>query len=144
MLALGPGNRTPGLAGDLGDAKAKDPIDRVRTYLDTAGTPPSAIVSITLSEPVSKAAKGTADPSKTPNPTPRDSRRYIPSGAFARAILLGGLDAPTGGQAQRNPQPVLLRLVDNAVLPNHFRSRIKECFVVGAGFGDIAASLPWS
>jgi conjugal transfer pilus assembly protein TraB len=69
----------------------------------------------------------------------RDARRYIPSGAFTRAILLGGLDAPTGGQSQRNPQPVLLRLVDNAVLPNHFRSRIKECFVVGAGYGDVSS-----
>src|SRR5262249_19408934 len=105
----------------------------------TGPVPPSAIVSITLSEPGPKASKGAADPSKTPNPIARDSRRYIPSGAFARAILLGGLDAPTGGQAQRNPQPVLLRLVDNAVLPNHFRSRIKECFVVGAGFGDVSS-----
>ena len=55
---------------------------------------------------------------------PRDTRRYIPSGTFARALLLGGLDAPTGGQAQRNPQPVLLRLMDNAVLPNQFRSKV--------------------
>jgi conjugal transfer pilus assembly protein TraB len=29
--------------------------------------------------------------------------------------------------------------VDNAVLPNHFRSRIKECFVVGAGYGDVSS-----
>ena len=34
---------------------------------------------------------------------------------------------------------MLLRLVDNAVLPNHFRSKIKECFVVGAGFGDVSS-----
>ena len=73
------------------------------------------------------------------NPPARDARRYLPSGAFAKALLLGGLDAPTGGQAQRNPQPVLLRLTDHAVLPNHFRSRVKECFVVGAGFGDVSA-----
>jgi conjugal transfer pilus assembly protein TraB len=72
-------------------------------------------------------------------PVAHDSRSYIASGAFARAILLGGLDAPTGGQAQHNPQPVLLRLVDNAVLPNRFRAGIKECFVVGAGYGDISS-----
>jgi conjugal transfer pilus assembly protein TraB len=53
--------------------------------------------------------------------------------------LLGGLDAPTGGQAQRNPQPVLLRLLDHAMLPNQFRGRIKECLVVGAGYGDVSA-----
>ena len=65
--------------------------------------------------------------------------RYLPSGAFTRAILLGGLDAPTGGQAQRNPQPVLLRLADNAILPNQFRARVKECFIVGAGYGDVSS-----
>ena len=97
------------------------------------------IVSVALADgSAMKAAKTPMDATKT-NPPARDARRYIPSGAFTRAILLGGLDAPTGGQSQRNPQPVLLRLVDNAVLPNHFRSRIKECFVVGAGFGDVSS-----
>jgi conjugal transfer pilus assembly protein TraB len=100
---------------------------------------PSGIVSIALSDGLGpKTGKAAIEATKTSAPV-RDSRRYIPSGAFTRAILLGGLDAPTGGQAQRNPQPVLLRLVDNAVLPNHFRSRIKECFVVGAGYGDVSS-----
>ncbi|MCX7149528.1 MAG: conjugal transfer protein TraB, partial [Rhodocyclales bacterium] len=97
------------------------------------------IVSVALADGSAvKLAKTSADAAKA-NPAARDARRYIPSGAFTRAILLGGLDAPTGGQSQRNPQPVLLRLVDNAVLPNHFRSRIKECFVVGAGYGDVSS-----
>ena len=97
------------------------------------------IVSVALADgSAMKAAKTPMDATKA-NPPARDARRYIPSGAFTRAILLGGLDAPTGGQSQRNPQPVLLRLVDNAVLPNHFRSKIKECFVVGAGFGDVSS-----
>jgi conjugal transfer pilus assembly protein TraB len=34
---------------------------------------------------------------------------------------------------------VLLRLADNAVLPNHFRARVRECFVVGAGYGDVSS-----
>jgi conjugal transfer pilus assembly protein TraB len=116
------------------------------------GTPalsPSAIISITLTDPTSvniSANNSTATSATKPNAeapdktgAPRDTRRYIPSGAFTRALLLGGLDAPTGGQAQRNPQPVLLRLMDNAVLPNQFRSKVKECFVVGAGYGDVSS-----
>ena len=110
------------------------------TSIANAPAMPSGIISVTLSDgSTAKGAKGSADASKAPAAPSRDTRRYIPSGAFARAVLLGGLDAPTGGQAQRNPQPVLLRLIDNAVLPNHFRSRIKECFVVGAGYGDISS-----
>ena len=100
----------------------------------------SGIVSIALADGTStKGAKNPAAPSKATSSAPKDTRRYIPSGAFTRAILLGGLDAPTGGMSQRNPQPVLLRLMDNGVLPNFFRSRIKECFVVGAGYGDISS-----
>lgn len=105
----------------------------------------AGIVRVTLADggataSTTKTIKTGTEPGKGANSgTPHDTRSYITSGAFSRAILLGGLDAPTGGQAQHNPQPVLLRLVDNAVLPNLFRARIKECFVVGAGYGDISS-----
>ena len=100
---------------------------------------PTGIVSIVLGDVAAgKGAKPTADAAVS-STTPRDTRRYLPSGAFTRAVLLGGLDAPTGGQAQRNPQPVLLRLADNAILPNQFRARVKECFIVGAGYGDVSS-----
>ena len=103
-----------------------------------ATAPSSGIVSITLTDSTAPAA-AKAGAEATAKAPPHDTRRYIPSGAFTRALLLGGLDAPTGGQAQRNPQPVLLRLMDNAVLPNQFRSKVKECFVVGAGYGDVSS-----
>ncbi|PZQ02072.1 MAG: conjugal transfer protein TraB [Variovorax paradoxus] len=63
---------------------------------------------------------------------------YLPV-SFTRGILLGGLDAPTGGQSQSNPHPVLIRLADNSVLPNQFRGAYRECFVVAAGYGDISS-----
>ena len=69
----------------------------------------------------------------------KDSRSYVPSGSFFRAALLGGLDAPTGGQAQSNPHPVLMRAQDNAFLPNRYRFKVKECFALGASYGDISA-----
>jgi conjugal transfer pilus assembly protein TraB len=110
-----------------------------------SGLGASGIVSITLADPAAartgpgSGASGTTNATGKPSAPSRDTRRYLPSGSFTRALLLGGLDAPTGGQAQRNPQPVLLRLLDHAVLPNQFRGRIKECFVVGAGYGDVSA-----
>ena len=69
----------------------------------------------------------------------KDGRSYVPSGSFFRAALLGGLDAPTGGQAQSNPHPVLMRAQDNAFLPNRYRFKVKECFALGASYGDISA-----
>jgi conjugal transfer pilus assembly protein TraB len=59
--------------------------------------------------------------------------------SFTRGTLLGGLDAPTGGQSQSNPHPVLIRLSDNSVLPNRFRGEYRECFVIAAGYGDISS-----
>jgi conjugal transfer pilus assembly protein TraB len=105
--------------------------------IQSMATPPG-IVTIVLDAAPGQDAKPVADAAAT-TATSRDTRRYLPSGAFTRAVLLGGLDAPTGGQAQRNPQPVLLRLADNAVLPNRFRARVKECFIVGAGYGDVSS-----
>lgn len=96
---------------------------------------PQGIVSIVLADAPGQKGSGHDSGSSVP----RDTRRYLPSGTFARAVMLAGLDAPTGGQAQRNPQPVLLRLADLAVLPSRFRANVKECFVVGAGYGDISA-----
>jgi conjugal transfer pilus assembly protein TraB len=69
----------------------------------------------------------------------KQSKTYIPSGSFMRVALMGGLDAPTGGQAQNNPWPILLRVQDNAFLPNKYRAKVKECFILGSGYGDISS-----
>ena len=65
-------------------------------------------------------------------------RNTIPAGSFGQAVLLSGLDAPTGGLAERNPHPVLLELIDNGNLPNRYRHRVKECRVVASGTGNIS------
>jgi conjugal transfer pilus assembly protein TraB len=71
--------------------------------------------------------------------TVRTTQNYLPSGMFGRAKILSGLDAPTAGQAQSNPHPVLLELIDLAVLPNAYRYDWKRCFVVGAGHGELSS-----
>jgi conjugal transfer pilus assembly protein TraB len=100
----------------------------------------AAIVSVSLGDGVAGKTGATSD--KTSADAKKNAKtigNYLPSGSFTRAVLLGGLDAPTGGQSQKNPQPVLMRLTDNAILPNRFRFRVKECFVVGAGYGDMSS-----
>lgn len=67
------------------------------------------------------------------------AKTYLPAGTFIRAVLLNGLDAPTGGQAQQNPHPILLRLVDNAQLPNNFKANLKDCVITANGHGDLSA-----
>lgn len=107
---------------------------------DTPPAPP--IVRITVTERprnTAPAGAGTSSPTTTASDAPeRSTATFLPV-SFTRGTLLGGLDAPTGGQAQSNPQPVLIRLADNSVLPNQFRGRYKDCFVIAAGYGDISA-----
>ncbi len=79
------------------------------------------------------------NPQATPEAKLEPPKTYIPSGTFMRSVLLGGMDAPTGGQAQNNPMPALLRVQDNAFLPNRYRAKLRECFVLGSGHGDISS-----
>lgn len=101
------------------------------------------ILSIDLGDGSAAWQGGNDEDGKPQNPDgkarPRDIREYLPAGTFIRAALLSGLDAPTGGQAQSNPQPVLLRLEDDGTLPNQFSSRVRSCHLTAAGYGDIAS-----
>ena len=97
-------------------------------------TPPPAILSVSLSN---TAVTGSGKEGKKAKERCTISN-CIPPGAFATAALLSGLDAPTGGRADTNPHPVLLELLDTASLPNRYRSRVKECRIVAAGFGRIS------
>ena len=72
------------------------------------------------------------------NPS-RNISHALPTGSFAKVVLLSGVDAPTGGEAESNPLPILMRLLDHGTLPNYFNSEIKDCHVTGAIRGDLAS-----
>lgn len=67
------------------------------------------------------------------------STGYIPAGSFMRGVLLSGLDAATGGQAQQNPQPVVIEVIDMTSLPNKFKADYKACRVTANGAGDLSS-----
>lgn len=63
----------------------------------------------------------------------------LPAGAFAPIALLNGLDAGTSVANQSNPQPVLMQIQDQAVLPGAANYKIKSCFALGSAYGDLSA-----
>lgn len=69
----------------------------------------------------------------------QSAETYIPAGTFMRGVLLAGLDAPTGGQAQQNPHPVLIEVLDMASLPNKFKADYKNCRFTANGAGDLSS-----
>jgi len=63
----------------------------------------------------------------------------VPAGAFAKAVLLGGVDASASIQASSDPRPALLRITDPGTLPRKFRSDLKGCHALAACYGDISS-----
>ena len=63
----------------------------------------------------------------------------LPAGAFAPVALLNGLDAGTSSTTQTSPMPVLLNITDHATLPGAAKYKLRSCFVLGTGYGDMSA-----
>src|SRR5581483_2824378 len=86
-----------------------------------------------VSNPYAKAEKaGEAGDTKKEKKT-----IYLPP-SFMEATLLTGLDAETVESAKGNPEPVLLRIRDLAVLPNQIKTNLKGCFVIAHGYGKLS------
>ncbi len=125
----------PPVAYPRGAMPAGVPANASPSGIDVAATPPQPqLMRVTLSSPTK-----TADVPEAGAKKQRDTLDSFLPISFTRGQLIGGLDAPTGGQSQGNPHPVLIRLSDNSVLPNRYRAEYRECFVIGAGYGDISS-----
>jgi len=68
----------------------------------------------------------------------KEETTWLPSGSFMKAVTLSGIDAPTAGSSQSEPYPVLLGITDLSVLPNRFKMNLRECFIIGAGYGNLS------
>lgn len=64
---------------------------------------------------------------------------FIPMGSFSEVALLTGADFGAGERAQSDPQPILMRLQDNAILPGRARYELTDCFAMGSGYGDLSS-----
>ena len=69
----------------------------------------------------------------------RGSRFVLPAGSIMEGVLITGLDAPTASHARQQPFPALVRVKHEALLPNRWRTDIRECFVIASGYGDMAS-----
>lgn len=75
----------------------------------------------------------------TEDMVPNDRVGLLPAGSFAGATMISGVEAFTGGTAQSQPQPVVVRIDENAVLPNAAKYQIKGCHVLASVWGDMSS-----
>ncbi len=64
---------------------------------------------------------------------------FLPAGSIISGVLITGMDVPTGNSTKRDPFPAILRIKEEALLPNSFTADIRECVIVASGIGDIAS-----
>ena len=65
---------------------------------------------------------------------------YVPSGTFAKAVVLGGADADASVDGQnKNNGVMLFKIIDRGVLPNGQRSYLQGCFVTASAYGDVSS-----
>lgn len=64
---------------------------------------------------------------------------YVTAGTFCRAVVLVGMEAPTGGQAQSNPVPAQFEVIDDCKMPNGRIAPLRGCFITGNGYGELSA-----
>ena len=63
----------------------------------------------------------------------------LSAGSLLSGQLITGLDVPTGQGARREPYPVLIRIKASAILPNRYRTNVRQCFVLASGYGDLSS-----
>lgn len=63
----------------------------------------------------------------------------VPAGSYARAVLTSGVVASTALQASSQPQPIVMRLVDDGHLPRGFKGSLKDTVLIGACYGDLSS-----
>lgn len=81
---------------------------------------------------------GTSKPVQQKKQKPKPNN-YLPEGSFVDIALLTGADFGAGKQTQSNPQPTVIRLQSDAVLPGMASYKLKSCFAIGNGYGELSS-----
>lgn len=94
----------------------------------------------TIGEPASaSSSRATPNQGVTAQTRRTVPKIFLPAGTMLTGVLLTGLDAPTGRNASSEPIPVLVRIKEDAILPNEYRADFRECFIVASGIGDLSS-----
>lgn len=138
-------NPLAAVATSLGAPPPPQPFSSIGTPADAASAPsPIRSVDIPLTPPVPAATPPapvlSGDEALAQNRAMgQTASTYVTAGTFCRAVVLVGMEAPTGGQAQSNPVPAQFELIDDCKMPNGRIAPLRGCFLTGNGYGELSA-----
>jgi len=92
-----------------------------------------------FSPPALPKQKKTVTSKTTASSNAQTDTGILLTGAFVRIVMLNGIDAGTSSQTMANPEPVLLRVQDNAVLPGSAKYKLRSCFILADGYGSLSS-----
>lgn len=115
---------------------------KVRSVKETGTIEESYVELVTVSENSQNVSNPTQDaqsPKSNKSESHDDISTWLSAGSIITGTTINGVDAPTsGGQQQKMPMPVLIRIKHEAIMPNNYSLDIRECFIIGTSIGDLA------
>lgn len=134
-----------GEGGPAGEALVHEPgnpFELMPTHAAPSGEKPRPPVLSVFSEAPAGSEKGSGRSQERKDKRAAaagTSEAYIPAGAILTGTIITGGDFPTNKGAFEQPTPLLIRLSKEAILPNRYRSDVRECFLLAGGAGDLAS-----
>ena len=61
---------------------------------------------------------------------------YLPAGTYFKVVTAMGVVVSTGTNSSSDPQPILLRIVDNGNLPGGLKGKVKDAVLIGTCYGS--------
>lgn len=135
---VGGGGRRPvpgSPAGAAGNAGAAGPV------VQPFGTGFSVDFNL---KPLPTPAVAPAEEADARSSNVKSLKSYIPSGSYAPAVIISGVDASTGVVSRDNPVPVLARITGPATTASAGASpgrkiNVTGCTVLGSAMGDLSS-----
>ncbi|MDB9685241.1 conjugal transfer protein TraB, partial [Acinetobacter baumannii] len=95
-----------------------DPQTGERIPLPNNIAPVKTFGIIDMNKSIDEQGNTTSTSVKSQRP---EKTTFIPDGSFVRVVMINGVDAPTGGQAQSDPIPVVFQTVGKFDMPNNYK-----------------------
>lgn len=104
-------------------------------FLDAQGV----VTNLRASEDAAEEAPLVEEQSFSVNEKEEKQELFLPAGSIVSGVLVAGMDVPTGNSVMRDPFPSILRIKQEALLPNNYTADIRECVIVASAVGDMAS-----
>ncbi|HHQ4545260.1 TPA: F-type conjugal transfer pilus assembly protein TraB [Aeromonas veronii] len=134
------GEPMPNVLGAPTTGVSTDQIPPPTAFYSGVGTVPAGQITM---QPIAPAPKDLIDSTSFGYDDEKTNKKpmypYIPSGSFAKAIVIEGADTNASVTGSENTAPMQLRLTGQVQMPNDHEYDLTGCFVTLEAWGDVSS-----